>query len=532
METPTSSLRITVPLETEALREHRGMVVGTSYQEGHGIVAKMDVRRLSWQRILKLPAGTKVHWADVRTVDIRELSALPWAITYQLTYGDGWYLKPDGRRQYFPLQEHLVGIDLERQCTVVAIRAAVLLAVVAGVGLRCVCWLMNLLFHFQVTKSSLDRWVKECAARLPDAAGMAQVLHADKPITEAHFDEIFAKGQRPKKCTLVLRDEHGRIFAVKQVEERTAETVSAFLREVKGWGLTLRAFYVDGCEAYRLAITDVFPTAVIQYDYFHVVQNIWRKLWKSVVALRKDIKARGESMAEKARKESAAEKASVESPNGKAPTESAAEKASVESPTGTATAQSPVETLESSARLLSLAKRIWENRYVFFKRDENLKPAEREALPALLEQEPLLAKVRGFVQGVWGIFNDSKSEQDAKIRLAELKARPEVQPGSAFAKSVAFLESRFPDMIAYLRHPAFMRRNSLAETGIRCLRRLEQGHDGFRGAAGLDRYLRLYQAIKYCGWTVYGLPREVALSPMNTLDAAHPPDSPGLCQAG
>jgi hypothetical protein len=28
---------------------------------------------------------------------------------------------------------------------------------------------MNLLFHFQVTKSSLDRWVKECAARLPVA---------------------------------------------------------------------------------------------------------------------------------------------------------------------------------------------------------------------------------------------------------------------------------------------------------------------------------------------------------------------------
>jgi hypothetical protein len=550
METPTPSLRITVPLETEVLREHRGMVVGTSYSEEHGVVAQMDVRRLSWQKILKLSAGTKVHWADVRTVEIRELSALPWSITYQLTYGDGWYLKPDGRRQYFPLQKYIVGIDLERQCTVVAIRAAVLLAVVAGVGLRCVCWLMNLLFHFQVTKSSLDRWVKECAARLPDAAGMAQVLHADKPITEAHFDEIFAKGQRPKQCTLVLRDEHGRIFAVKQVEERTTETVCAFLREVKGWGLTLRVFYVDGCEAYRLAIANVFPTAVIQYDYFHVVQNIWRKLWKSVVALRKDIKARGESLVEKARKESAAqkasaaapagqapvespvEKASAEVPAGQTPAESAVEKASAAAPAGQAPVESPVQTPESSVRLLSLAKRIWENRYVFFKRDENLKPAEREALPALLEEEPLLAQVRGFVQGVWGLFNQSQSEQDAKNRLAELKVRPEVRPGSAFAKSVVFLESRFPDMIAFLRHPTFVKRNSLAETGIRCLRRLEQGHDGFRGAAGLDRYLRLYQAIKYCRWTVYGLPREVPLLPTDTVDAVHSPDSPGLCQAG
>src|SRR5580658_9448310 len=178
------------------------------------------------------------------------------------------------------------------------------------------------------------------------------------------------------------------------------------------------------------------------------------------------------------------------------------------------------------------ARRPWSPRWRRRPRRSRPKPAEREALPALLEEEPLLAQVRGFVQGVWGLFNQSQSEQDAKNRLAELKVRPEVRPGSAFAKSVVFLESRFPDMIAFLRHPTFVKRNSLAETGIRCLRRLEQGHDGFRGAAGLDRYLRLYQAIKYCRWTVYGLPREVPLLPTDTVDAVHSPDSPGLCQAG
>src|SRR3989304_5879831 len=75
------------------------------------------------------------------------------------------------------------------------------------------------------------------------------------------------------------------------MEERTKESVSAFLTEVKGWGLALKAFYVDGCEAYRSAIGDVFPDAVVQYDYFHVIQSIWRKLWKAVVARRKDLKA-------------------------------------------------------------------------------------------------------------------------------------------------------------------------------------------------------------------------------------------------
>src|SRR3989304_3385804 len=193
------------------------------------------------------------------------------------------------------------------------------------------------------------------------------------------------------------------------MEERTKESVSAFLTEVKGWGWALKAFYVDGCEAYRSAIGDVFPDAVVQYDYFHVIQSIWRKLWKAGCPRPKDLKAPGEA----------------------------------------------AETPAYSARLLSLAKRIWENRYLFFKRDENLAEKEREELPALMEEDPFLAKVRGFVKGVWGIFQDSTTEEEATLRLAALKLRPEVEPGSAFAKAIAFLEGRFPDMVAFLRHQPF-----------------------------------------------------------------------------
>ena len=67
---------------------------------------------------------------------------------------------------------------------------------------------------------------------------------------------------------------------------------------------------------------------------------------------------------------------------------------------------------------------------------------------------------------------------------------------------VSFLVDRFSDMTTFLRVPG-VQRNSLAESGMRCLRRLEQGHDGFRGSKGRDAYLRLYQAIRYCGWSVH-----------------------------
>ncbi len=120
------SVNITIPLKTEVIREHGNLVTGTEFIEKEGIFIGMDVRRAPWRKILNLPHGTKVHWADIRTVEIKELSALFSSMSYRLTYGDGWFAGKDGERQYFPLQPHLRGIDLVRQCTTSTIRAAVL----------------------------------------------------------------------------------------------------------------------------------------------------------------------------------------------------------------------------------------------------------------------------------------------------------------------------------------------------------------------------------------------------------------------
>lgn len=476
METPLPALEVTVPLETEVVRAHRSLVTGTTFQEEAGIVVTMDVRRMRWRTVLGLPRGTVVHWSDVRTIDIKELSPVLWPLHYRLTYGDGWYKGRDGVRHGFAVQPHLPHIDLDRQCTTVALRAAVLLAVMAGLGLRSVCWLMKMLFNMEVSKSALDRWVKTCAGHLPDGAGMAKVLAKDLPITECHFDEIFPIGRRPKPCTMVVRDEHGRIFATKMLTERTVEKVSEFLTEVKSWGIDLKVFYIDGCEAYRAAIPLVYPNAVIQYDNFHVIQNIFRKLWKTVVARRKDIKARGEE----------------------------------------------AETPAYSVKLLGLAQRIWEGRWLFFKRDDNLSKEERTEMLSLLEADTVLDRVRGFVLGIWGVFENGQTAEDARRKLTAMWFRPEVIEGSAFYKALAFVEGRFDDMVAFMRHPG-VQRNSLAETGIRCLRRLERGHDGFRGEQGMDCYVRLYQAIKYCRWTVHRTDDGLGLLPDISPSAAGPP---------
>lgn len=448
--------RITVPLETEVLRLHSDLATGAGQMDQHvGLVVGLDVRRRDWTQQLGLERGVKVGWENVRTVDVQDLSCFLMPIRYRVTFGDGYWWDQDGEKRYFGVDEHLPGLDLRRGVTTVTLRAAVLLAVLACVGVRSVSWLLGQLFHVQVSKSSLARWIGEVASQLPDAEGMVKRLQEDRPITEANLDEIFPRGWR-KGCVLVVRDEHGRLVATEEVAERSAAVVAAFLRKLKSWGLEFRKFYVDGCKAYREAIAEVYPEAAIQYDYFHILQNIWRHVRKAMVAHRKEIKRQGEEAAEPEKKE----------------------------------------------RLLALAKALWEHRGLLFKSDLRMTEQEYLKLQELISADARAGVVRGFLDRVWGIFRHSKDEEDARKRLREIQGRPEVTPKSALAKAVGFLVDRFDDMIAFLRLPG-LRRNSLAETGMRCLRRLEQGHDGFRGPTGRDNYLRLYQAIRYCGWSVY-----------------------------
>jgi transposase len=240
------------------------------------------------------------------------------------------------------------------------------------------------------------------------------------------------------------------------VEDRTTAKVVAFFERLKGWGLNFHAFYIDGCKAYKEAIPLVYPEAVIQYDYFHIIQNIFRHLWRATVSHRKEIKAE------------------VKETND----------------------------VELSVWLEELADRLLTNRGLLFKNDERMSVEERRTLRELLADDLDMRKLRGFILKVWGIFRESKGERGARQRLANLRKRPEVEGNNAFGKVVKFLESRFEDMTAFLRRDR-IKRNSLAESGIRSLRRLERGHDGFRGTAGRDKYLRLYQAIRYCGWSVH-----------------------------
>src|SRR5207247_9055439 len=109
-----------------------------------------------WGAVFGLPRDGHIRWERVNPIEVQELSGLMGPMLYRITLGDGCYVDATGERRYFGVDAHLPGIDLRRGVTALVVRAAVLLAVVGGVGLRQVCWLLGELFHVEVSKSSLS----------------------------------------------------------------------------------------------------------------------------------------------------------------------------------------------------------------------------------------------------------------------------------------------------------------------------------------------------------------------------------------
>jgi len=278
------SLYVNVPISTEVIESNPDCKIRGFYEKKK-LVIEINTRDQNHHQ--RLGIGTKIplYWGKKYSFEVQELSALMWPICYRVLTREGYYIGNSGKRVYFTTSAN--GIDSNRQVSEVIMRAAVLLLVIAGMGYRRVAWIMEVLFH--TSKSSLQRWVGEVASDLPNGDEIIQLLNQKQPINECHLDEIFPRGLN--HCVLVIKDEYGRILATEPVDKRDEESVKPFLQRIKNLGVSFRVFYTDGCRPYFNAIRAVFGKSVaIQYDYFHIIQNAWRHLWKWAVDHRSEKK--------------------------------------------------------------------------------------------------------------------------------------------------------------------------------------------------------------------------------------------------
>lgn len=447
------SINIKVPISTEVIELNPDCEISGSYEEGV-LVLTIDTRNQNIHKRLNLGTKVRLHFGKENSFEVQELSSMQWPIRYLVLTREGYYIDDKGTRKFFVTKA--TGIDNNRHVSQTLMRASVLLLVIAGMGYRQVSWLLKILFHVEVSKSSLQRWVGEVASQLPSGDQIIELLNKKQEITEGHLDEIFPRGM--DHCVLVLKDEHGRVLTTKSVESRDEANVKPFLQHMKDLGINFKSFYIDGCKAYFNSIRAVFGEKVsIQYDYFHIIQNCWRHLWKWSVSHRRDIKSRSEK---------------VSSPKYK-------------------------------VKLSKLATSLWENRYLLFKSEKRMSDKEQEKLIEILEADNKIGILRSFLGGIWNIFENSKDYEEAVDALSKLKQKEiDSKYPERFEKVINFISDNFEWMTAFLRTPK-VKRNSLAETTMRVLRRLELNHDGFRSENGRENFLRIYQAIKYLGWNVY-----------------------------
>ena len=327
-------INVKVPISTEVIESNPDCQIKGEFEKGR-LVIEIDTRRQNHHQ--RLGIGTKIplHWCQDSSFEVQELSALMWKRSYRIITREGYYIDSNGKRIYFTTSAN--GIDPKRHVGKVLMRAAIMLLVIGGISYRRAAWFMEVLFHVNTSKSSLQKWVDEVASELPNGDEIVCLLNQKQSINECHLDEIFPRGLN--HCVLVIKDEHGRILATEPVKKRDEETVKPFLLRCKNLGVSFGTFYTDGCRAYFNAIRAVFGYKVaIQYDYFHVIQNAWRHLWKWSCAHRRGLKKRGEK----------------------------------------------VTTPWYKKKLETLAVDLWENRYLLFKAERRMTDEEKERLQEIM----------------------------------------------------------------------------------------------------------------------------------------------------
>lgn len=213
--------------------------------------------------------------------------------------------------------------------------------------------------------------------------------------------------------------------------------------------MRIAVFYVDFWLAYPRAIKAIYPDAVIQYDFFHVIQNVHRQLYKALTAYRKAFKAvKADKDQEKIRK--------------------------------------------------ALHTKLWQNRYVVFTNDEHLTDEQRQTLDELLEEhtDTIVEQIVVFRQHLHTMFNESETFTTAMEHLATLILDGWADLSATFGKVMTFLQEHFVNICTYLRIPN-VQRNSLSECTIRSLRRIEHVRQGFKTQRGRVNHLKLLQWRTY-----------------------------------
>ena len=389
------------------------------------------------------PVFVRSH--DTETLLVQGLGIHGKALRYCVTSIRASYFNDAGAFRTFMIP--IPGIRTNLLVTDEVIDTMLYLHVDCNHSLAMTATMLQDLYGVTTSVSALERWKNAEADSLPSIGTLIQHLNRKKPIHVLHLDEYKATGT--KNWELAIRDEHNRLLFSIRLKQRDAWHIQAILRWFRILGLDITLIYVDFWPAYPPALKAIYPKAEIQYDFFHVIQNIHRHLYKALTVYRKAFKA--------------------------------------------ATSEP-----EQAAVRQALHTKLWRHRYVLFTNEENLTDKQRTLLNELVTEHAgtIVEQIVEFRHQLRTIFNacDTFAEAVEYLSVMLLDGWAEVSP--QFGKVMTFLRDHFEHMLTYLRKPR-VQRNSLPECTVRSLRRIEHVRQGFKKQKGRVRHLKLLQWRKY-----------------------------------
>lgn len=296
--------------------------------------------------------------------------------------------------------------------------------------------------NLHIPRSTLHDWKMSSAG---------DVNHKDI-ITELEFSGVLCvdefRPSREKVFDLFASDRlKGRILYLDETDDKNAvcgECAKKFYEKLKYFGISPWGIIADMGGGIMKGGRDVFPDALYQYDYFHVMQSVHDKLKKEI-----------RSVWWKMKKDKQHEKASF----------------------------------------------LWDAQWTLLRNFERWSLEDEETWDAVghLFPNTMIARLPAFKQELRDVFDESRDRTEALERRDAWVAHwnTSLEGSRYLQKIVALMTSHlFPPMIVYLDHPKLPRTTN-AETMIRNYRHMEKARYGFGSIQGRQNHLKLYQRKKY-----------------------------------
>lgn len=360
----------------------------------------------------------KEHWKLVKEIDINSTLLLKVQIIYAKCSN------PECKVKSFPLP--IKGIKKYQRATERLKREAIAGIVEDNSTLLRISRRLNRSFNTTGSKSSIDRWKHREASRydfkeIIHKLGFSGVLTLDEYMPKRGENYALIAGDAVRKRILYI--ESVSLFYGKGEIEK-------FLLRLKEFGIEAWAAVIDFWVGFPRQLRKLWPDILIQYDYFHIMQWIYKFLKNCILKYRRELKRKG---------------------------------------------------------FKEMEEELWEHRWRLLKGRRNWSKKDEEIIKELKEiyKHTFLDDILNFKEKVEDIFNKSRSKEEAYFRRESLVRENFWRKSEELSRIMKFLMSdKFEYMITYLEYPKIPRCG--CEGLIRTWRQIEKVRYGFKTEKGLQ----------------------------------------------